>query len=460
MSFYSAAQKDHYPGLFDRDQTGLDILSNPEFLQVAEYKIPESPRKRHNRSKHILIIGGGISGLMTAWILLDKGYRVTIVSKEWANLARPLTSQIAGALWEFPPGGCGLTEIETPLYGYSNVSQYREWAMQSFEFYKQMAERDELIGEGVGRAAGFGKFGTKMKTLFQFFRQPIDECEPGVHDRDSRHYDKYFDMKALDESVDSPFREQLRVHLHSMANASGGKRGNSQAVIDLVDPKRQFNITCAYEHAAPIIDTDAAMIFLMRLVQSKGAVLETRTINGDLRLQEQELLDEYHANIIINVSGIGSRELATDSQMYPVRGAVKKIKRPAGYPADKAFLLPAQMNPDGSVSRTVFVVPRNDETLVIGSIIQRNNWQLNLRLDSPEVQAMWERATEFLPVLKDTDPDSESLAQGLRPFSHLNVRVSADSRVKPCRIVHNYGHGGSGWTLAVGCARTCKDSKV
>ncbi|KAB8272564.1 hypothetical protein BDV30DRAFT_227289 [Aspergillus minisclerotigenes] len=301
---------------------------------------------------------------MTALSLLDKGYRVTI----------PLTSQIAGALWEYPPGGCGITEIETPLFGCSTLEQYWEWALQSFEFYRLMADRDELIGDGLERAAGAGKFGAKMKTLFQFFQQPIEDDFP-----------------------------------------------------------------------SPMIDTDVAMAFLMRLVQSKGVVLEAREIIGDLRLHEQELLSDYHADIIVNASGIGARELATDSQIFPVRGAVKKIRRPEGYPADHAFLLPAQMNHDGSVSKTAFIVPRSDDTLVVGSITQRNNWQLNLSPDSPDVKAMWERTTEFLP----------SLAQGLRPLSHLNVRDSADSRANTCRIVHNYGHGGSGWTLAVGCARTC-----
>ncbi|KAB8079081.1 hypothetical protein BDV29DRAFT_111885 [Aspergillus leporis] len=206
---------------------------------------------------------------MTAWILLDKGYRVTIVSKGWASITQPLTSQIAGALWEFPPGGCGIKEIEAPLFGYSTLAQYREWAMQSFEFYKRMAERDELIGEDLGRAAGFGKFGAKIKTLFQFFRQPIDDCELAAHDRDSRHSDKYSDIRALDERVDSPFKDQLRVKYYSMA-VNGERPGNSRAVLDLVDPKKQFNVACAYEHAAPMIDTNAAMAFLMRLVQDKG----------------------------------------------------------------------------------------------------------------------------------------------------------------------------------------------
>ncbi|KAE8420504.1 hypothetical protein BDV36DRAFT_306634 [Aspergillus pseudocaelatus] len=409
----------------------------PEELTLSTAaEIPESAKKAQNRSKHVLVIGGGVSGLMTAWILLDKGYRVTIVSKEWVSLTKPLTSQIAGALWEYPPGGCGVTEIETPLFGYSTLEQYREWAMQSFEFYRLMADRDELIGNGLEQAAGAGTFGAKMKTLFQFFQQPIEEESRGCR-CDDRHYDKYFEMNTLDEGVDSPFRDQLKVNYHCMADANGGKNVNSQV------------------HAAPMIDTDVARTFLMRLVQSKEAVLETREIVGDLHLHEQELLSEYHADIIVNASGIGARELVTDTQIFPVHGVVKKIKRPEGYPADHAFLLPAQMNHDGSVSKTVFIVPRNDDTLVIGSITQRNNWQLNLCLDSPEVKTMWERATEFLPVLKDADNETRSLAQGLRPFSHLNVRVSADSRANTCRILHNYGHGGSGWTLAVGCARTC-----
>ncbi|KAE8350254.1 FAD dependent oxidoreductase [Aspergillus coremiiformis] len=436
------------------------LTLKPTSGQLAEIQlsttaeIPERAHKTQNRFRHILIIGGGVSGLMTAWILLDKGYRVTILSKAWASRERPLTSQIAGALWEFPPGGCGIMEIETPLFGYSAVEHYREWAMQSFEFYRLMAERDELISRGLGQAVGTEKFGAKMKTLFQFFRQPI-EATTGVHDRHDPHHDKYHEVKTLDQSVDSSFRDQLNVKYHVMTDAQGGKKTNSRVLTDLVDPKNQFNVACAYQHAAPMIDTDVAMEFLMRLVQRKGAVLETREINGDIRLHEAELLNAYNADIIVNATGIGARELATDGQIFPVRGAVKKIKRPAGYPADAAFLLPAQVNPDGSVGKTVFIVPRNDDTLVVGSITQRNNWELNLSLDSPEVKAMWERATEFLPVLKNADRDSQSLAQGLRPFSHLNVRVSPDSRANTCRIVHNYGHGGSGWTLAVGCARTC-----
>src|SRR5215469_6852109 len=60
-------------------------------------------------SPNILIIGGGVTGLVTAWVLLDRGYHVTIVAKDWASYTKEqrLTSQIAGALWEYPPAVCG-----------------------------------------------------------------------------------------------------------------------------------------------------------------------------------------------------------------------------------------------------------------------------------------------------------------------------------------------------------------
>lgn len=89
----------------------------------------DAPLKDLNaESRHVLIIGGGVSGLLVAWMLLDKGIRVTILAKEWArtwDFGEPrITSQIAGALWEMPPGGCGLTEIESLGAGWATVDHY------------------------------------------------------------------------------------------------------------------------------------------------------------------------------------------------------------------------------------------------------------------------------------------------------------------------------------------------
>lgn len=97
------------------------IIVNPE--KVQEVEVPkneifggtkfnvstgDSPLKKLKAEKyHVLILGGGVSGLLVAWMLLDKGFRVTILAEEWAHTwdfsESRITSQIAGALWEMPP---------------------------------------------------------------------------------------------------------------------------------------------------------------------------------------------------------------------------------------------------------------------------------------------------------------------------------------------------------------------
>lgn len=98
----------------------------------------------------------------------------------------------------------------------------------------------------------------------------------------------------------------------------------------------------------------------------------------------------------------------------------------------------------------------------MGGIAQPNQGNLDLTLTSPIIQRMRERCENFLPGLKNACLDTEyPLAQGLRPFRAGNVRVERESRkhiskegFEPSgsRIIHSYGHGGSGWTLAFGCA--------
>lgn len=114
---------------------------------------------------------------------------------------------------------------------------------------------------------------------------------------------------------------------------------------------------------------------------------------------------------------------------------------------------------DGEI---VFLVPRNDNILLLGGIAQKNRGTLDLSLDDEVIKRMRDRCERFLPMLKNARLDPEyPLAQGLRPCRGRNVRCEREERMVSrgmawgrtgSRIVHSYGHGGAGWSLSFGCA--------
>lgn len=365
-------------------------------------------------SPHILIIGAGVTGLVTAWVLLDRGYKVTIVSKEWANFSPGdrLTAQIAGALWEYPPAVCGAHTDRISL------SNSKRWCMVAYHVWDAIASIPEL--QSVS--------GVKMMPSGFFFPTPV-ESDPAQHQK-------------MDEIISSGVRGFRRDH-------------------KLMEQRRvneSYGAVDAYELLSPIIDTDQAMMWLMSLVLSKGASTITEAMTGDLVAQEEMLRARFNVDAIVNATGLSGTELAGDSSCYPIRGAlIRVINDGKDFPkVESALTITADAVHDSN--EIVFLVPRNDNVLLIGGIAQPNESTLDLTLDSPEVTRMRKRCESFLPCLKKARLDpTYPLAQGLRPFRSRNVRVERElrrvpGRERPSRIVHSYGQGGAGWSLSFGCA--------
>ncbi|KAJ9313171.1 hypothetical protein DTO271D3_6600 [Paecilomyces variotii] len=365
-------------------------------------------------SKHVLIIGGG-------------GSRIT--------------SQIAAALWEMPPGGCGHREIESPGKGWANVHHYREWALDSYDFYTELASISNNHEKG-GRS-----FGLKVADLHQFFYDNVVEDPKDRRSHVYEHYDKFRAVKdeILHKRVMKDkglMDDTIENYTYKDKTAIATKFGSD--LINLRLGGKDF--TSGYSHPAPIINTDKALAYLMALVKNKGATLETREIK-DLYTIGEELLKDFNAHVIVNATGLGARELVNDKDVYPVRGAIRRVKNTRNCRfrhLTDAYLVPAQIGPSKLPTKTVFIVPRSDDILYVGSIIQPNNSQLNLGPESPGVQQMWNRAGDFMPTLHHA---------GFRRDFKNNVKVRADEKVT-FPLVHNYGHGGSGWTLGIGTARS------
>lgn len=217
----------------------------------------------------------------------------------------------------------------------------------------------------------------------------------------------------------------------------------------------------AYEHPAPVIDTDAAMGFLMRLVRCKGAMMHTDTIVGDLCEQEAHLLTMYRADAIVNATGLGAQEIAFDKGTYSLRGALLRVVNDGSDFAklESSVIVAADAGADGKYMDIAFIVPRSDNTLVLGSIEQAHEMDLDLTPDSPVIKAMRKRCEDLVPVLKNARLDPRyPLAQGLRPYRNSQIRVKRERRKRLdgySRIIHCYGHGGAGWSLAFGTSKAC-----
>ena len=368
----------------------------------------------------ILVIGGGVTGLVTAWALLDKGYHVTVAAKEWASFTteKRLTSQIAGALWEYPPAVCGQHTDKISL------KKSKQWSMVAYKVWQRIADDHTLATMA----------GVRTKPSVFFYPSKIED--------NPNWFSKMTEIQ--NRGIDGFNRDPALVHKYGVSS--------------------QYGVVDAYEHLAPIIDTDQAMTWLMTMVRSKGAHFETETFTGDIFHQEEELCRRFGVKAIVNATGLGAQELASDESCYPIRGGlVRVINNGQDFPKlDAALTISAGVVHNSS--DFLFILPRNDDILLLGGIAQSREWNLDLTLDSPVIKQMRSRCDSFLPDLKHARLDDEyPLAQGLRPFRQRNVRVERELRYsqvmegnechrKPSRIVHSYGQGGAGWTLSFGCA--------
>jgi D-amino-acid oxidase len=209
----------------------------------------------------------------------------------------------------------------------------------------------------------------------------------------------------------------------------------------------------AYEHLAPMIDTDAYLRWLLGAVRDAGCDIVQRKVSGSLREQATELTREYGASVIVNCTGLGARELG-DKSLFPLRGALVRVRND-GWSMPRLTRAHCVSN-DGS-GHFLFVVPRGDDRLVLGGLAEPGEWGLDVGLHNYEpIRAMHQSCVEFLPVLAAAEIDAaEPVRVGLRPVREAGVRLEVEEGEAP--IVHNYGHGGSGVSFSWGCAAEAAD---
>ncbi|HLW17123.1 MAG TPA: FAD-dependent oxidoreductase, partial [Actinomycetota bacterium] len=143
------------------------------------------------------------------------------------------------------------------------------------------------------------------------------------------------------------------------------------------------------------------------------------------------------ANVVVNCSGLGSRELAADHSMIAVRGQVVRVEQ---FGLDRYIL--DEQSPDG----ITYMYPRSND-VVLGGTRERGN---ETREPDPDTaRAIVDRCARLEPRVAGARILSHAV--GLRP-GRDEVRLEAEQPGPGRLLVHDYGHGGSGVTLSWGCA--------
>jgi D-amino-acid oxidase len=178
----------------------------------------------------------------------------------------------------------------------------------------------------------------------------------------------------------------------------------------------------------PLMDTAIYLEYLARRFREAGGEIEPN--RSFARLEEVDPAFE----LVVNCTGIGARTLVHDSDLEPHRGQiaiVAKMELPCALVCDDAPLM--------------YAIPRGKDCVFGGT-----NEVSDDRAVDPAATARI--VTECSRILEIHEPKVLRERVGLRPFRRSGVRLE-ESQLRDGRaVIHDYGHGGSGFTFSWGCA--------
>lgn len=178
----------------------------------------------------------------------------------------------------------------------------------------------------------------------------------------------------------------------------------------------------------PLIETGRYLAHLAARLTNAGG-----SIRGGIHFQNLDAVDGAF-DVVINCAGIGARELVPDPRMEPHRGQVAIVEK-----FDLPFAIVCDDPP------LMYAIPRSNDCVLGGT----NEVSDDRTIDPATTTRI---IGECESVLGRPAPPLLRARVGLRPGRSGSVRVAAEKLRNGRTVVHNYGHGGSGFTLSWGCA--------
>ncbi|WP_342228425.1 FAD-dependent oxidoreductase [Nocardia wallacei] len=214
---------------------------------------------------------------------------------------------------------------------------------------------------------------------------------------------------------------------------SSAVREFRRARADELPPHYRFG----YRFTVPLLEMPLYLPWLENQVHRAGAWQVRRTVRG---LDE---LADLAPDVVINCAGLRAGPLADDAGVYPIRGQIVRVANPG---------VSVSVRDEAHPLGRAYVHPRTHDCILGGSL-DAGAWD---RTPDPQLtQSILRRCRDLVPQLAEAEV-LETLV-GLRP-GRGEVRLEIDAAASfSTPVIHNYGHGGSGVTIAHGCAREVAD---
>jgi D-amino-acid oxidase len=195
-----------------------------------------------------------------------------------------------------------------------------------------------------------------------------------------------------------------------------------------------YSFKSGFSLRVPLTDTTIYLDYLAARFRKAGGEIHTNVHFINLEDVDSKF------DLVINCAGIGARELVQDIDLEPHRGQVAIVPRIDG-------LCWAIVCDDAPL---MYAIPRANDCVFGGT----NDVSDNL---APDPETTSRIVAECSRVLNIGKPSVLAERVGLRPFRRSGVRLERDRLRDRRSVIHNYGHGGAGFTLSWGCAREVLD---
>lgn len=318
----------------------------------------------------VTVLGGGVSGLTSAVRLAEDGNDVSVVAGAYTT---GTTSWVATAIWH--------------LFWVEIDDRVRRWATASLQELLRLAN-DASAGVALIRGIECIRANTPE----------AEEFESGT-------------TEALWKAVVPAYTPLSRDELI-------GRLPLGYPVDTIVG---------GYEIDVPIADMSIYLPYLMDRLRQRDVTLSTADVAS-----LDHLRTDHPADIYVNCTGLGARDLTGDTALKGVKGQIIRVD---------GAMVPTYIADDHSPSGMTYVLPRKTDIILGGT---EDLGAEDSIVDPDVANSILERCQAIEPRLRSANV-LEHLA-GARPYRR-SVRLELEKDV-----IHNYGHGGSGVSLSWGCA--------